>query len=103
MSPGIRRYPFLENYMMLYFDARHVVVKLLIHFFFKKKYPFGKYRMLPQFSRLGAGRVKNYVDELILFFEIASCILLNFNILVIKPLTQRVEEAIGKNSTLIAE
>ena len=27
---------FLENYQMLYFDARHVVVKLLVHFFFKK-------------------------------------------------------------------
>ena len=24
MSPAIRRYPFLENYTMLYFDVRHL-------------------------------------------------------------------------------
>ena len=29
-SPAIRRYPFLENYKRLYFDARHLVVKLLV-------------------------------------------------------------------------
>ena len=68
MSPGIRRYPFLYNYKRLYFDARHVVVELLVHFFFKKSTLFGKYRMLPKFSRLGAGSVGNYVDELIQFF-----------------------------------
>ena len=37
-------------------------------FFFKKSTLFGKYRMLPKSSRLGAGSVKNYVDELIQFF-----------------------------------
>ena len=68
MSPAIRFYPFLENYKRLYFDARHVVVKLLVHFFFKKSTLFGKYRMLPKFSRLGTGSVENYVDELIQFF-----------------------------------
>ena len=67
-SPAIRRYPFLENYKRLYFDARHLVVKLLVHFFFKKSTLFGKFRMLPKFSRLGAGNVENYVDELIKFF-----------------------------------
>ena len=36
--------------------------------FLSKKVPFGKYRMLPKFSRLGAGSVENYVDELIQFF-----------------------------------
>ena len=69
MSPAIRRYPFLDNYKRLYFDARHIVEKLLVHFFFfKKSTLFGKYRMLPKFSRLGAGSVENYVDELIQFF-----------------------------------
>ena len=78
MSPAIRRYPFLDNYKRLYFDARHVV-KLLVHlFFFQKSTLFDKYRMLPKFSRLGAGSVVDellhldellhYVDELIQFF-----------------------------------
>ena len=35
--------------------------------FFKESTLSGKYRILPQFSRLGAGSVGNYVDELILF------------------------------------
>ena len=35
MSPAIRRYPFLENYIRFYF-ARHMMVKLLVQFFFKK-------------------------------------------------------------------
>ena len=68
MSPAIRCYPFLENYKRLYFDARHVVVKLLVHFVLKKSSLFGKHRMLPKFSGLGAGSVENYVDELIQFF-----------------------------------
>ena len=78
MSLAIRRYPFLENYKRLYFDPRHVVVKLLVHFFFQKSTLFDKYRMLPKFSRLGAGSVVDellhldellhYVDELIQFF-----------------------------------
>ena len=38
------------------------------YIFFKKSTLFGKYRMLPKFSRLGAGSVENYVDELIQFF-----------------------------------
>ena len=79
MSPAIRRYPFLDNYKRQYFDARHVV-KLLVYtpFFFKKSTLFDKYRMLPKFSRLGAGSVVDellhldellhYVDELIQFF-----------------------------------
>ena len=68
MSPAIRRFPFLENYKRLYFDARHVVVKLFVHFFLRKSTLFSKYRMLPKFSILGAESVENYVDELIQFF-----------------------------------
>ena len=68
MSPAIRCYPFLENYKRLYFDARHVVVKLLVHFFFQKSTLFDKYRMMPKFCRLDTGSVENYVDELMQFF-----------------------------------
>ena len=47
MIPAIRRY---RNYWY--------------SLFFKKSTRFGKYRMLPKFSRLGTGSVENYVDEL---------------------------------------
>ena len=50
-------------------DATPEIIEIIgTLFFFKKSTLFGKYRMLPKFSRLGAGSVENYVDELIQFF-----------------------------------